>query len=240
MSSPRPAVSFEQVSYQYPDGRDALVDLACRVEPGETVGLVGPNGAGKTTLLLCLAGVLLPTQGRIQLLDLDLARAADRKLIPRRLGIVFQDPDDQIFSSTVLEDVAFGPLNLGLSETEARERVAEALKHTGLEGYETRAPHRLSGGEKRRVALAGALAMHPELLLLDEPTAFLDPRGRRELVAVLKKLPQTKIIAAHDLELIRATCSRAILLDQGRLVAEGLPEKIFSDHAFLFEHGLEV
>jgi cobalt/nickel transport system ATP-binding protein len=239
MSLPTPAVECERVSYRYPDGRDALCAISFRIEPGETVGLVGPNGAGKTTLLLCLAGVLIPSQGRVRVLDLDLSNPADRKRAPRRLGLVFQDPDDQLFSPTVLDDVAFGPLNLGLIEDEARRRATESLTQVGLEGFEGRAPHRLSGGEKRRAALAGVLAMGPELLLLDEPTAFLDPRGRRELAGVLKQLPQTKLIAAHDLGLIRATCGRALLLDQGRLLAEGAPAKVFSDHALLFEHGLE-
>src|SRR5262249_35558172 len=162
----------------------------------------------KTTLFLCLAGVLRVRPGCVNLAGLDPTDPGQRRQLPAHVGIVFQDSDDQLFHATVFDDVAFGPLNLGLPPDEVRARVAEALGRVGLTGYEQRVPMHLSGGEKRRVALAGVLAMRPEVLLLDEPTMFLDPRGRREFIALLGSLPGTKVIAAHDLEFILRTCRR--------------------------------
>jgi cobalt/nickel transport system ATP-binding protein len=233
-------IEVHGLTFTYPSGRRALADVSFSVAAGESVGLVGPNGAGKTTLFLCLSGVLPVKAGTIRLAGLDPAVAADRRLLPAHIGIIFQDSDDQLFHTTVLDDVAFGPLNLGLSEREARARVAEALAQVGARGLEQRVPQHLSGGEKRRVALAGVLAMRPEILLLDEPSMYLDPRGRRELIGLLPELPGSRIIAAHDLELILETCPRVLLLDGGRLVAGGAARDLLADAALMEAHGLEV
>jgi cobalt/nickel transport system ATP-binding protein len=233
-------ISVNGLSFTYPDGKEALRELSLQVAAGETVGLVGPNGAGKTTLFLCLAGVLSAQSGTMQVAGLDPRKPADRKLLPARVGIVFQNSDEQLFSTTVGDDVAFGPLNLGLPADEVRRRVAEALARVGLAGFEERVPFHLSGGEKRRAALAGVLAMQPQILLLDEPSMFLDPRGRRELIRLLNDLAITKIIAAHDLEMILDTCQRVAVLDQGRLIAEGPSEQVLSDRELMEAHGLEV
>ena len=163
-----------------------------------------------------------------------------RRQLPARLGVVFQNSDDQIIHATVFDDVAFGPLNLGISADEVRARVSEALTRVGLAGFKDRVPFHLSGGEKRRVALAGVLAMRPDVLLLDEPTMFLDPRGRRELAAFLGEIPGTKVVATHDLEFVLATCSRTILLDGGRLFADGPTRDVLSNKEWMDRHGLEV
>ncbi len=235
-----PAVIIEQVGYQYPDGPVALAGISFSLQTNESAAIVGPNGAGKTTLFLTLCGVLIPKNGRVIVAGLDLANPADRKKWPSRAGIIFQNSDDQIFNTTVQDDVAFGPLNLGLPAEEVKMRVAESLSQVGLEGYELRTPFHLSGGEKRRVALAGVLAMRPQVLLLDEPSMFLDPRGRRELIKLLQSLKVTKIIASHDLELIRETCERAIVLDGGRLIADGPTRNILGNTDLMHTHGLEV
>jgi len=229
-----------ELSYDYPGGQKALENISLDVAPGESVGLVGPNGAGKTTLFLCLSGVLGIPTGMAQVAELDPAIRDQRRRLPAKVGIIFQDSDDQLFSTTVSDDVAFGPLNLGLTPDEVRQRVAEALERVGLKGFDNRVPFHLSGGEKRRVALAGVLAMRPEILLLDEPSSHLDPRGRRELIHLINDLRVTKIIASHDLEFILETCHRAIVLDAGRIVTDGLARSLFSDRALMTAHGLEV
>ncbi len=236
----QPAIDVAGLNFTYPDGKRALGDLSFQVARGETVGLVGPNGAGKTTLFLCLAGVLSAQGGTVRVAGLDPRQAADRKQLPGRVGIVFQNSDDQLFSTTLGDDVAFGPLNLGVPADEVRRRVADALARVGLAGFDGRVPFHLSGGEKRRAAIAGVLAMQPEVLLLDEPSMFLDPRGRRELIRLLNELAITKIIATHDLELILDTCQRVLVLDQGGLVAQGSAEVLLRDAALMNAHGLEV
>ncbi|HXG10081.1 MAG TPA: ABC transporter ATP-binding protein [Gemmataceae bacterium] len=236
----KPAICVRDLTYTYPGGPVALDGVSFEVAEGESVGLVGPNGAGKTTLFLCLGGVLPVKAGAVRLAGLDPADPAQRRRLPAHVGIVFQNSDDQLFNTTVFDDVAFGPLNLGLSPDEVRRRVAEALERVGLTGLEQRVPFHLSGGEKRRAALAGVLAMRPEILLLDEPSMHLDPRGRRELIRLINDLAVTKVIASHDLELILQTCSRALVLDRGRLVADGPARTLLADAALMDAHGLEV
>lgn len=235
-----PAIQVRGLSYTYPGGRLALDALSFAVAKGESVALVGPNAAGKTTLFLCLAGVLSAARGSIMLAGLDPADPAQRRGLPAKVGIVFQNSDDQLFNTTVFDDVAFGPLNLGLSEDDVRKRVAEALARVGLSGSEERVPFHLSGGEMRRVALAGVLAMCPDVLLLDEPSMHLDPRGRREFIRLVNGLDVTKIIASHDLELVLQTCKRALILDDGRLVSDGPARTLFADRPLMDAHGLEV
>jgi cobalt/nickel transport system ATP-binding protein len=235
-----PAIHVDGLTFTYPRGPTALDRVAFDVNAGESIGLIGPNGAGKTTLFLCLAGVLNIGPGMAHLAGFDPALPADRRRLPAHVGIVFQNSDDQLFHTNVFDDVAFGPLNLGLTGEEVRRRVSEALEQVAMVGMEQRVPYHLSGGEKRRVALAGVLAMQPKILLLDEPSMYLDPRGRRELIRVINRLPVTKVIASHDLEMIRETCSRILMLDAGRLVADGPITKILSDAELMNDHGLEV
>jgi cobalt/nickel transport system ATP-binding protein len=232
-------IDVRDLRFAYPDGRVALAGLSIRAEPGESVGLVGPNGAGKTTLFLCLCGVLRCQPGSIGVAGLDPSDPAQRKQLPARVGIVFQNSDDQLFSSTVGDDVAFGPLNLGLSADEVRGRVKQSLDQVGMTGQDDRVPFHLSGGEKRRAAIAGVLAMRPDVLLLDEPSMFLDPRGRRELIRLINGLPGTKLIASHDLALVRDTCSRVVVMDAGRAVAEGDAD-LLRDAELMEKHGLEA
>jgi cobalt/nickel transport system ATP-binding protein len=234
------AIRVQDLSYRYPGGPEALAHISLEITQGESVGLVGPNGAGKTTLFLCLSGVLPIKPGSVLLAGLDPALPDQRRALPSRTGIVFQNSDDQIFNATVFDDVAFGPLNLGLPADEVRRRVAEALDRVGLRGFEQRVPFHLSGGEKRRVALAGVLAMRAEILLLDEPSIYLDPRGRRELIRLIHGLEVTKVTAAHDLEFICETCNRVLVIDGGRIVADGPTRTILANAGIMEAHGLEV
>ncbi len=204
---------LREVSYRYADGNLALDGLSFSIDKGEKVALVGPNGAGKSTLLNLMAGLFAPSEGMVEVMGMPLTRK-QVGLARRHIGLLFQDPDDQIFLPTVEEDVAFGPMNLGLEESEVRARVEEGLRATSLEAYRERAPHRLSIGEKKRVALAGLLAMSPEILLMDEPTANLDPQGRRELISVLKGREETLVLATHDLGIAFELTSRMIVLNK--------------------------
>lgn len=234
------SISVAGLSFAYSGSPPALRDVSFSIPPGETVGLIGPNGAGKTTLFLCLAGVLPIRQGSVSVCGLNPAQLDERKKLPAHVGIVFQNSDDQLFNATVFDDVAFGPLNLGLPPDLVRQRVSEALSLVGLPGFEARVPFHLAGGEKRRVALAGVLAMRPEVLLLDEPTVFLDPRGRRELQSFLNELPGTRLIATHDLEFVRASCTRVLLLDGGQIAADGPTAITLANAELMDAHGLEV
>lgn len=227
------------ISHRFADGRLALDAVTFAVGAGESVAVVGPNGAGKTTLFLRLCGVLPGVRGQAAVANLDPADREHRRKLPATVGVVFQNPDDQLFSPTVGDDVAFGPLNLGLSDDEARGRAAEALTAVGLPDHADRVPHHLSGGEKRRAAVATVLSMKPDVLLLDEPSMFLDPRGRRELIRTINGLPGTKLIATHDLALVLETCPRALILDGGKLVADGPTERLLADAALMESHGLE-
>ena len=238
--TPQPSLSTHHLSHVYADGRTALDDVSFSVEAGECVAIVGPNGAGKTTLFLRLCGVLSGKLGQASVNGLDPADPKQRRNLPATVGVVFQNPDDQLFSSTVAEDVAFGPLNLGATVEDAKERVASALRAVGLPDAGDRVPFQLSGGEKRRAALAGVLAMRPAVLLLDEPSMFLDPRGRRELLGLIRSLPGTKLIATHDLELVLDLCSRVIVLDGGKLLADGPAKQLLADPELMDRHGLEV
>lgn len=235
-----PAVRVADLSHTYADGRSALKGITFEVLPGERVALVGPNGAGKTTLFLRLCGVLGGRPGQARVGGFDPTDPLHRRDMPAVVGVVFQNPDDQLFSATVGEDVAFGPLNLKLSPTDVRDRVAESLQQVGLPGYEERVPHALSGGEKRRAALAGVLAMRPSVLLLDEPTMYLDPRGRRDLIRLLAQLSGTMLIATHDLELVLDLCPRTVVLDAGCVVAEGPSATLLANRELMERHGLEV
>ena len=238
--TPQPSLSTLHLSHVYADGRTALDDVSFSVEAGECVAIVGPNGAGKTTLFLRLCGVLSGKLGQASVNGLDPADPKQRRNLPATVGVVFQNPDDQLFSSTVAEDVAFGPLNLGATVDDAKQRVASALQAVGLPDAGERVPFQLSGGEKRRAALAGVLAMRPAVLLLDEPSMFLDPRGRRELLGLIRSLPGTKLIATHDLELVLDLCSRVIVLDGGKLLADGPAKQLLADPELMDRHGLEV
>ncbi len=236
------ALSVRRLSYRYPDGTQALREISFTLEEGECVGLIGPNGAGKSTLLLHLDGVLPERLSAPPAVFVG-ARALTREsldAIRREVGLLFQDPDDQLFCGTVFEDVAFGPRHFGLAERDLAARVASALAAVGLAGFEARSPQHLSLGEKRRVCLAGVLACEPRVLALDEPTSDLDPRGRRELEALLRTLPATKIISTHDLELVVRLCSRVIVLDRGEIVAEGPTLELLANEPLMLAHGLET
>jgi len=233
-------ISIRDLSFAYPGGKPALEGISLAIARGESVGLIGANGAGKTTLFLCLSGVLVAQKGAIRLLGLDPADSSQRRQLPARVGVIFQNSDDQIFNSTVFDDVAFGPLNLELPNEEVKQRVVDSLRSVGMTGTEGRVPYHLSYGEKRRVALAGVLAMKPDVLLLDEPSTFLDPHGRREFIRLINQLPNTKMTASHDLEFIRETCQRVVLLDEGRLIADGPSRQIMGDRGLMESHGMEV
>ena len=232
------SIDVRHLSFSYPDGHPALEDVSFRIAPGEKVALVGPNGAGKSTLLLHLNGIL-SGQGELIICGHILSQAT---LGPIRaaVGMVFQDPDDQLFSPTVLEDVAFGPIYMGLSESQIRLRVTTALGSVGMSGQESRVSHHLSNGEKKRVAIASVLAMQPEVLVLDEPTAGLDPRGRRNLIRLLRDLPQTMLVSSHDLQMVAELLPRTILLDRGRVFADGSTAALLADPHLLEAHGLEA
>jgi energy-coupling factor transporter ATP-binding protein EcfA2 len=238
---PAPALEVRKLTYRYPEGRIALEDLSFTVAPGECLAVLGPNGAGKSTLLLHLNGLLpehLPPDPAIWSAGEPLTTKS-LETIRQRVGLLFQDPDDQLISATVFEDVAFGPRQLGLDGLGLRVLVERCLKMVGLQGFEQRQPFRLSHGEKRRVCLAGVLACQPNVLVLDEPTSDLDPRGRREFKTLLRGLPGAKIIATHDLELAVDLCSRVLVLDAGKLVAEGPTVALLSNEELMLAHGLE-
>jgi cobalt/nickel transport system ATP-binding protein len=231
-------MELRDVDFTYPDGPPVLRGISFHVEHGESVGLVGANGAGKSTVLLLLNGCLLPAGGEVRFDD-ECLTPANLARIRGRLGTVFQDPDDQLFMPTVEEDVAFGPRNQGLMESETERRVTSSLAQMNIAHLRRRPPHRLSGGEKRAAALAGVLAMEPDALLLDEPSSGLDPRARRRLVEWLRGFSRAKIIASHDMDLVLELCPRVILLDAGQIAADGSATKIFSDESLLRRCGLE-
>lgn len=230
-------IEIRGLEFNYPDGRNALRGVDLAVHAGERVALLGANGADKSTLLLQLVGILKPKAGSIHVCGLELSRRNVRE-VRRKLGLVFQIPDDQLFCTTLYDDVAFGPRNLGVPEKEVDSRVAKALRDVGLPGFEDRMAFHLSPGEKKRASIATVLSMDAECLALDEPTSMLDPRARREIGELLKSLPQTQLIVTHDLELARNVCTRAVIMDAGRVVADNGVAELLDDRELLEKHGL--
>ena len=233
------SLEIADVTFAYPDGHPALRDVKLRIERGERVALLGPNGAGKTTLVLHLNGILAAQQGSVSVAGLEVAKPNLRE-IRRRVGIVFQDPDDQLFMPTVAEDVAFGPANFGVTGAELDARVDAALAAVDMAGLKDRSPLNLSGGQRRRVALATVLACEPEILVLDEPSSNLDPVARRELAEVLLRLDATTLMVTHDLPFALQLCPRSIVLDDGAVVADGPTRDLLGDGELLYRHRLEL
>jgi cobalt/nickel transport system ATP-binding protein len=233
------AFSVHDLAFAYPDGHEALFGVTLEVGEGERVALLGPNGAGKTTLVLHANGVLTPQSGSVRVGGLEVTKK-NLSEIRRRVGIVFQDPDDQLFMPTVREDVAFGPANLGIRGDELQARVSAALSAVRMEAYADRPPHHLSFGQRRRVAIATVLSMDPDILVLDEPTSNLDPASRRELSEILEPLPLTMIMVTHDLPYALQMCERAALMDGGVIVADGATTEILSNATLMSAHRLEL
>jgi cobalt/nickel transport system ATP-binding protein len=232
-------VEFKDVSFHYPDGTEALRRINFRITHGESVGVVGANGAGKSTLLQHMNGYLMPTSGTVTIGDCRLS-AKTRQEIRKKVGIVFQNPDDQLFMPTVFDDVAFGPLNLGLDEASVRARVVKALGMVNGLALQDKPPHHLSAGQKSAVAIASVMAMEPDILAMDEPAANLDPRSRRSLIALLNTFRHSKIIASHDLDLILDVCERCLVIGDGVVVADGPSAEILSNRKLLEENSLEL
>lgn len=233
------SIEIEHLSYSYPDGHVALRDISLNIQPCEKVALVGPNGAGKSTLILHLNGILTGQEGHVRVCSMEVEKK-NLGLVRAQVGLVFQSPEDQLFSPTVYDDVAYGPLYQGLTRQEVDQRVREALAAVRMEAYAPRVSHHLSVGEKKRIAIATVLSMQPEVLVLDEPTAGLDPRARRSLIHLLDELAITMLISTHDMHMVREIFPRTIIMDEGRVVADGPSEVLMSDVALLESHGLEM
>ena len=231
-------IEVKDLWFSYPDGTEALRGVSFRITHGESVAIVGANGAGKSTLLQHLNGCLLPSRGEVRIGEAPVTRET-LSAVRRSVGIVFQDPDDQLFMSTVFEDVAFGPLNHGLPAAEVEQRATAALERVGKLHLRDRPPYKLSAGEKRAVAIATVLALAPDVLVLDEPSSNLDPRGRRRLLEWLTRFEHSKIIASHDLEMVLELCPRTIVLHGGQVVADGPTAELLADEAFMIAHDLE-
>jgi cobalt transport protein ATP-binding subunit len=235
----QPMLELRELSYTYPDGTVALSGVSLAIAPGEKVALVGPNGAGKSTLLLHLNGVLRAVAGAVAVNGVSVDDASVRR-VRAQVGMVFQDPDDQLFSPTVFDDVAFGPLHMGLPEAEVRERVTRALAQVGMAGFEPRMPHHLSLGQRKRIAIATVLSMSPALLALDEPSAGLDPRARRGLIELLRELPQAMLVSTHDMRMVAEVFPRTVVLEGGVVAYDGSSAAILADAALLERFGLEA
>ena len=231
-----PTVRVKGLDFHYPDGRHALRGVSLQIHPQEKVALVGPNGAGKSTFLLHLNGVL-QGNGYIEIGGLTVEET-NLPVIRARVGLVFQNPDDQLFSPTVFDDVAFGPLHMGYDPGEVRARVADALAQVGMDAYSERLSHHLSMGEKKRIAIATVLSMQPDILVLDEPTAGLDPRSRRNLIHLLDDMPRTMLVSTHDMALVEELFPRMVIMDQGEIVADGATKALLSDEGLLQRRGL--
>lgn len=233
------AIHIQQLSFSYPDGKTALEEINLTVKSGEKIAIVGANGAGKSTLLNHLNGILFDAKaaGKIEIMGKTLEKK-NLSQIRALVGLVFQDPNDQLFSTTVYQDVAYGPIYQGLTASEIDIQVIKALEMVEMSGYIKRNSYHLSIGEKKRVAIATVLSMDPQILVLDEPTAGLDPRARRNLIALMGKLPQTMIIASHDLDLVRNQFPRTILMNEGRIVCDDSTENILGNELLLLENGL--
>ncbi len=231
-------IEVNGLHFSYPDGHSALKGVTVSIAPGEKVALVGPNGAGKSTLMLHLNGILQSSHGQVRVGGMPIQKD-NLGQVRAAVGLVFQDPDDQLFSPTVFEDVAFGPLHMGLPESEVRHRVSEALAAVGMDDYAGRVSHHLSTGEKKRIAIATVLSMNPEILVLDEPTAGLDPRARRGLIHLLRDLNQTMLVSTHDMPFVAELFPRTVIMEGGRVVADGPTPDLLADEELLEAHGLE-
>jgi cobalt transport protein ATP-binding subunit len=232
------AVEIAGLSHRYPNAHQALRNVSFTLQPDEKVALIGPNGAGKSTLLLHLNGILKAQTGSVRVFGKPVA-GANLGEVRALVGLVFQNPDDQLFSPRVFDDVAYGPLYMGLPEPEIRQRVTDALACVGMSGFEERRPHELSIGERKRIALATVLSMNPRLLALDEPSAGLDPRARRGLINLLAELPQAMLVSTHDMHLVKDLFRRIVIMDGGEIVADGPTPAILEDVDLLERHGLE-
>jgi cobalt/nickel transport system ATP-binding protein len=233
------AISVDGVSFSYPDGHGVLHDISCMIKKGEKVALIGPNGAGKSTFMSLLNGVEMPSAGKVVVSDIEVIRE-NLIGVRRKVGIVFQDPDDQLFCPTVFDDVAFGPLNLGLSPNEIHGRVQDALALVGLTGFEQRSSFHLSFGERKRLALATVLSYQPDILVFDEPSTNMDPLNRRRLINWLQACDRTLLLCTHDLDIVLEVCNRCLVLVGGRIVADGPASEILYDRQFLEANNLEL
>ena len=232
-------LDIENLNLVYPDGTEALREVDLHVSEGESVAVVGANGAGKSTLLLSIVGINMPSSGSIRVGGTEVKKDSLRE-IRKRVGIVFQNPDDQLFMPSIYDDIAFGPRNYGLSEEEVDKRVTDVLKALHAAHLKDKMPHKLSYGEKRVAAIGSVLAMRPSLLLLDEPSSFLDPKARRNFIGLLGGLPLTRVIATHDLDMALDLCARAVVLKEGRVFADGPAQDVLLDKGLLEESGLEM
>lgn len=230
------AIEFLNVSFRYHDGLTALREINFDIEEGEKIAIIGPNGAGKSTLLLHLNGLISDT-GEIRIFGEKIEKKSIKK-IRQTVGLLFQNPDDQLFCPTVFEDVAFGPRNMSLPEDEIDKIVKESLAKVGLSGFKKRSSYHLSIGEKRRVAIATVLSMNARILAFDEPSSNLDPRGRREFIELIKAIPLTQVLVTHDLDIARNVCNRVVLMDKGRVIKIGNADEILSDKDLLLNHGM--
>ncbi len=232
-------LEVKDLKFSYPDGHEAIKNISFTIHHSESVGIIGANGAGKSTLLMLLMGIIFPQVGEVMVGDIHVTKKT-LPLIRQRLGLVFQDPDDQLFMTTVYDDVAFGPRNYKLDEDEVKRRVENALDLVGILHLQNKAPFKLSGGEKRMAAIAAVLSMQPDVLIMDEPTAALDPKARRRVINLLKTFNHTKIITTHDLDMIFDTCHRIIIIKNGEVAADGETYQILSNAKLLDECGLEL
>lgn len=232
-------IHIEQLDVKYHDGNQVINQLDLHVKDGETIGIIGANGAGKSTLLMSMVGILFPSEGSVRI-DGVLLDKKNLHVLRSRTGFVFQNPDDQLFMSNVFDDIAFGPRNYGMKEADIRKRITRIMEELGIEKLQDMSSHKLSGGEKRIVAIATVLVMEPSVILFDEPSSFLDPKTRRRLIKLLRGLEVTKVIATHDLDMALELCDRIVVLKDGRVFAEGSAKKILTDKSLLEEAGLEL